>query len=98
MGNSPPVTEKTLKRLVERFRANYLSTLHVHAGDGGPFRLDDHYQLWRGETHLGQLKLKGGRITYDPPVEQASGAGHDATEFDIRNWALAAWTRAPKPN
>lgn len=96
MEHAPPFTEKMLKRLIERFKANYLTTLHANAGTGGPFTIDPQYRLRRGDRHLGQLTLKGGRVVYDPPIEQVSGVGHAATEADIRHWALAAWDKAPK--
>ncbi len=97
MNANPQFTPKMLKRLVERFRANYLGNLHVNAGEGGPFTLDDHFQLRRGETVLGRLSVQGGKVAYDPPVAQSSGATHVATEADLRHWAMAAWDRA-KPN
>ncbi len=90
-------SEKNLKRLIERFRANHLASLQHQAGPGGPFKIDDEHNLWRGETRLGSLKAKGGRVVYDPPVEQASGPNHVPTEADIRHWVLAAWDRAPSP-
>ena len=96
MEHNPPFTDKMLKRLIERFRANYLTALHANAGPGGPFTIDEHYRLRRGEMQLGQLMLKGGRVVYDPPTEQVSGAGHIATEADIRHWVLSAWDKAPK--
>ncbi len=95
MKTSAQFSEKNLKRLIERFRANHLDALQFHAGEGGPFKIDDQHNLWRGVTRLGSLKLKGERVVYDPPIEQASGPNHAPTEADIRHWALVAWDRAP---
>ncbi len=95
MTASVQFSEKNLKRLIERFRANHLGTLQLQAGAGGPFRIDDQHILWRGEIRLGSLKVKSGRLIYDPPVEQASGPNHAPTEADIRHWAMVAWDRAP---
>ena len=83
-------SEKNLKRLIERFRANHLASLQHQAGPGGPFKIDEEHNLWRGETRLGSLKVKGGRMVYDPLVEQASGANDVPTEADIRHWVLVA--------
>ena len=93
MKNNAQFSEKNLKRLIERFRANYLDTLHFQAGEGEPFKIDDEHNLWRGDTRLGGLKIRGERIAYDPPVEQASGPDHPPTEADIRRWVLAAWDK-----
>ncbi len=96
MKHNTQFSEKNLKRLIERFRANHLEALQFQAGDGGPFTIDDQHHLWRGDTHLGSLKLKGERVVYEPSIEQASGPDHPPTEADIRHWALVAWDRTPR--
>ena len=95
MKSSAKFSEKNLKRLIERFKANHLETLQSQAGEGGLFEIDDQHNLWRGKVRLGSLKLKGERVIFDPPIEQASGPNHAPTEADIRHWALVAWDRAP---
>lgn len=98
MKTTAQFSEKNLKRLIERFRAGHLDALHFQAGGGGPFKIDDRHDLWRGDVRLGGLKLKNGHLIYDPPIEQVSGPHHAPTEADIRHWALAAWDRVPSKN